>query len=490
MMKNLLAVFLVALLLSPAPALAQYTGQTTMTPAPTPAETAAPASTEPPCQGEGTLPREQNYTMTYDMAAAVERGLKLNPQILAARAQLRGADYGRKSALGAFGPSASTSYSYNRLNQGSNSTRMTGIDPVTGVPNYVTTEGPKDVWTLSFSVTQPIFTGFNLLSTYQKAELTEEQSQAQLAQAELELVLAIQEAFLALLKARMDVKNAEDSVTRLLSQLKVTQAFYDVGLKPKLDVLQAEVDLATAQQDLLIARNSVATQIAQLNSLLDLPLENPTEYVGELAYVPFSMSLEECVAQADKHRPNLEIGRKSVEIAQKDVKITASDFYPQVSANWQYSQTGDSPAASGSNSQGSGYTDWSVGASVNWTLFEWGKTYHAVRQSKETVAQVEAQLERTRLDVGFEVKSFLLAIREAGDRIGVARKSVEVALESFRMAEARYQNQVGTSTEVLDAQSRVSDAQAQLAQALSDYMTALAGLYASMGDRNPSLAPR
>lgn len=489
MMKQSLVLFLVALLLCPAASLAQTSGST-MSPAPMPAETPAPAAAEPACAGEGSLPRDQNFAMTYDLAATVERGLKFNPQIMAARAQLLGADYGRKSALGAFGPAASMRYSYNRLGEAPTQRSMSGVNPVTGQPNYTTRTGSNDVWTLSFNITQPIFTGFNLLSTYQKSVLTQEQSEAQLSQAELELILAVQESFLLLLKARMDVKNAEDSVARLQSQLKVTQAFYDVGLKPRLDVLQAEVDLATAQQQLLIARNSVATQTAQLNALLDLPLENPTQYVGELSYVPFSMSLDDCVAQADKHRPSLLIGRKSVEIAQKNVKITASDFYPQVSAQWQYSQTGDTATASGSSLERTGYSDWSVGAAVNWTFFEWGKTYNAVQQSKETVSQLEAQLERTRLDVGYEVKASLLAIREAADRIGVARKSVEAGLESFRQAEARYQNQVGTSTEVLDAQSRVSDAQAQLAQALSDYMTSLAKLYASMGDHNPSLAPR
>ncbi len=48
--------------------------------------------------------------------------------------------------------------------------------------------------------------------------------------------------------------------------------------------------------------------------------------------------------------------------------------------------------------------------------------------------------------------------------------------------------QVGTNTEVLDAQSRVSTAEFNLTQALSDYQSALADIYVAMGIKNTALA--
>ena len=56
------------------------------------------------------------------------------------------------------------------------------------------------------------------------------------------------------LKSRADVKSNKDSVARLDSQLKVTRAFYDVGLRPRLDVLQAESDLAACRAELEATR--------------------------------------------------------------------------------------------------------------------------------------------------------------------------------------------------------------------------------------------
>ncbi len=90
---------------------------------------------------------------------------------------------------------------------------------------------------------------------------------------ELTLISSVQSNFLSLLKARKDVKSGDDSVARLESQLKVITAFYEVGLRPKAEVLDAEVDLATAKQDLLKAQNQVSIQETQLNRLLNIPLK-------------------------------------------------------------------------------------------------------------------------------------------------------------------------------------------------------------------------
>jgi outer membrane protein TolC len=55
------------------------------------------------------------------------------------------------------------------------------------------------------------------------------------------------------------------------------------------------------------------------------------------------------------------------------------------------------------------------------------------------------------------------------------------------MALARYQAQVGTNIDVLDAQAQLTQSEADLTQALSDYQIALARIFVSMGDKNPGL---
>ena len=445
--------------------------------APTPAKAEAPALAvdfaQPQAQSKDAV---QPVPSKLDLKQSVERGLAANPTIVGARAQLLGSDYMVNSSMADFFPTAKGTYGFSRY----------GEKPKTTAGAIA---GDQTTWTGNLNIHQPIFVGFKLLNTHQKAVLTKEQNDANLTQAELSLISAIQTNFLAHLKAKMDVKSAQDSVERLQAQLKVTQAFFDVGLKPKLDVLQAEVDLATAEQNLLIAKNSLDTTRAKLNSLLNLPLEAPIDYAGELVYTPFGLDLNECLSRAYKNRPDILMGIKSVHIAEKDAGITASDFYPQVSADMDFYRKGDGPGLSGSpNMSDTSKSFWTIGANASWTFFQWGSTFYKYKSADETVNKVRAALENTRLGAGYEVKQGLLSQRAAADRIGVAKKSVEAAREAYRMALARYQAQVGTNTDVLIAQSTLSTSEAQLSQALSDYQTAISSLYVSMGEKNLELS--
>ncbi|QJB58017.1 TolC family protein [Pseudodesulfovibrio sp. zrk46] len=433
--------------------------------------TAMAMDADPAPGEEQAVSAMDDYTGDIDLERAVKRALELNPQMTAIRAQLTGSQFGTRSAFGNFLPEVGGSYGYTNYGR-----RLTS------------TTRRHDDWVANVNVTQPIFKGFNLLATWQRAKLTEESNQASLDNVELTLISSVQSNFLSLLKARMDVKSAEDSVARLESQLKVISAFYEVGLRPKAEVLDAEVDLATARQDLLTAKNSVSTQMAQLNTLLNIPLEADANYVGQLKDFPFSLTLQDCLSRAYKSRPDLIIGKKSVEIAEKDSTIAASSFYPSVEGEWNYYNKGVDAGLSRDGVYP--YTSkeyYTVGVTASMTLFEWGADYYDYKKAEENVKQVEAQLEETRLNAGFEVKTALLNINEAADRIEVAKKSVAAAEEAYRMAVARYQAQVGTNTDVLNAQSRLTTSEAQLSQALADYGTSVSTLFVAMGEKNLGL---
>jgi len=413
--------------------------------------------------------KSENISGPFDLERCVQRALEFNPRMKAIRAELTGSEFGTRSSFGNFLPSVSGSYGYTYSGRKSQFS------------------DDHNDWAATVNVSQPVFQGFNLLATWQRAKLAEESTEASLLNVELSLISSVQSSFLSLLKARQDVKSAEDSVARLESQLKVITAFYDVGLRPKAEVLDAEVDLANAQQDMLTARNNVSIQETQLNTLLNIPMEVNVDYVGELKKIDFDLTLQECLRRAYEGRPDLVIGQKSVEIAEKDSTIAASSFYPKVDADVDYVNRGVDAGLDRGGYSHSSSEYWTAGVNASMTLFEWGADYYDYKKTEETVKKVEAELEDTRLNAGFEVKTSLLDIQEAADRITVARKSVAAAEEAYRMAVARYQAQVGTNTDVLNAQSRLTTSEAQLSQALADYGTAVSGLYVAMGEKNLGL---
>jgi outer membrane protein TolC len=408
---------------------------------------------------------------TLTMREAVEIGLKSNPSVLAAREALMASDYAVKSAKAAFGPSFSTQYGYTRLDE---RPRSFGVNA-----------GTLDNWELAFNVHQPLFTGFNLLTTHERAILQKEQVASQIDNVELRLIVAIQDTFLRLLQARENVRSAEDSLVRLRSQLKVNTAFYEVGLRPKLDMLQAQVDVATAEQLLLTAKNNEATLIAQLNTLLGKSVEADVSYVGELRYFPMPLTLEECLERAGRHRPDLRIARQAVMLAEKDKVLAAVPYYPQVGADFNYIRQGEDPLVHGGDYHTP--SQWNAQVGMKWTFFEWGKTYYGEKQAEKNVSRLGQEYLNLENDASFEVKKSFLQIQAAEKRISAARQGLIAAKESYRMAVARYEAQVGTNTDVLDAQSKQTLSEASLHEALSDYERSVAELYGAMGQRNPEL---
>ena len=80
---------------------------------------------------------------------------------------------------------------------------------------------------------------------------------------------------------------------------------HDAGLKPKLDVLQADVDLGNAEQQLITYENTRDTLRAKLNTLLGIPATSPVRYAGGLSVTRFRLSLDTCLDTAYKMRRDL-----------------------------------------------------------------------------------------------------------------------------------------------------------------------------------------
>lgn len=410
------------------------------------------------------------------MSDAVEHALRFNPGLGAQEAESRSSEEGRKSARGAFGPRLGVSYSATKTESKRDPSATMG------------TKNPKmGVYSWGVEVTQPIFQGFRLLSTYQKAALQADSDKASLRKAELDMTEQVQTAFLEYLKAGENTRSMRDSLTRLREQLRIAQAYFEVGLSPRLDVLQAEVDVSEAESLLIEAENTQATALARLNTLLGFDATAVNTYTGTLKEVGFRYTLEQCLELAYRQRPDLYVAQKAVEIARKNQKEVQSDYYPQIEGYYSMTQSGNTPGMQRSGENGSHVTNWEVGAQATWNVFEWGTTYYADKQAGWQVTKMRYEQENLKLEVGYDIKSKYLAVQEARKRIAVAQNSVAQATEAYNVALARYHEHVGTNFDVLDASANLTSAQSSLTGAKADYLTALSQIYVAMGEYHPDL---
>lgn len=212
--------------------------------------------------------------VTFTMEEAVNQALRVNPGVESARHSLDAAESGRKAARAGFGPSIGLNYG------------ATLYDKDRPARNA------KKEYSYGVTVSQPLFTGFNLLNAYQKAELQEDEKELELENSRLALVGQVQARFLEYLKAQENIRSTRRSLERSRAQLALARASYEVGARPRLDVLQAELDVSRNEAVLIQCENSRDICRAQLNTLLDLKVDADTDYVGDLKTVPFRGTLD------------------------------------------------------------------------------------------------------------------------------------------------------------------------------------------------------
>ena len=417
---------------------------------------------------------QQPLTLEESIKIALERNLALRSAVMG----VEGSEFRRKEAITNFLPLWTGQYSWTRYD----SPTLVGFGGAT-VGGVATGLGlaSRDVYNLNSTVYQPVFTGGFNLANYHFAKLGVDSSKASVETTKRDIVLQVRVGYFNIIRADKFVDVAKQAVKQFEAQLEVTKAFFDVGIVPKNDVLQAEVRLANAVQALISAENALATAKASFNTLLIREINTPFEVVDILAYKPFPLGFEAALEEALRQRPEVKAAQVNIDQAKENVKAAKSGFFPTISLAGNYSRVSD---AAGLNSDMTGER-WTIQALATLTLFDWGNTAYKVGENKVRVTQAEDSKTQLILSITLEVKNDYLNMLVAEKSLRVAEKSIEQAEENLRMNEERYKYQVATQTDVLDAVVLLANARVNYYGALSDFNVAQAQLERAMGRMYP-----
>jgi len=413
------------------------------------------------------LPAQQKgHLLTLE--ETIQMALERNLEVQLAKEEVSFAREQNKEARTGFLPKFITEYSYRRPSE--TTTKFGGV----------TFENEdKNQYRLTGRVQQPLFTGFETLSTYQLANMGLDVAEIQLERVRLDLILQVKEAYLEIVRAVRIREVAEQSVKQLEEGLRVAENFVKVGLRAKVDVLDAQTRLGQAELQLIRAINDIGVAKARLNSILREPIDTPFEVEDILSTEPYQRSYKATREIALQQRPELQEANKNVAIAEKEITLAQSDYYPDITLSANYFRRGDEPNVDGSDNVDR--ENWDIVAGATWTLFEWGKTRYATNQRRARLRQAKDTLEQVKDRIMLEIKTGYLTLQAAGKGIRVAEKQVESAEENFRISQERYKEQVATATEVLDAQTRLTEARANYTDALVIFALARANLIRAMG---------
>ena len=303
-------------------------------------------------------------------------------------------------------------------------------------------------------------------------------AEKQLRSTELDLERVVEEARFETSRDYYDLQNRDAQVAiqqaavQDASQtLKDAQLLQQAGLGTKFEVLQAEVELSQAEQQLTTAianQNIARRQLAETLSVshsTDLATADAIKEVGA-----WGLELPETIVQAFKNRAELEQTLLQREISQEQRTIALSQARPNLSASAQYNLNDDFEDDFDTTDQ------YQLGLNLQWRLFDGGAARAGAEQADRDREIAETQFANLRNQIRFAVEQAFFQLRSNKNNIATNTKGVRLAEESLRLARLRFQSGVGTQTEVIDAQTALTRARGDRLSSIIEYNQSYADL--------------
>lgn len=382
---------------------------------------------------------------------AVERGLRYNLGIMVSQQSIRAAQSSRLRALSGLLPhiSAETSEVGQQVNLAS-----VGFTSLPNVPQIV---GPFSVFdirarlsqTLDFSKISEVHTGTENVNA---TERTYKNTRDQVALVCLQLYMQAVAG-----SSRVDASRAQLKTAKTLYDLAVSRR--SAGFIPGIEVLRSQVQMQAQQQRLILAENEFAKQKLTLAQAIGLPLGQEFELTDRVTYTPLApITLEDALKDAYQNRGDYQALEAQVKAAEEARKAASRQRLPIVDLDANYGDIGQRPTMS--------HGTFFVGATLRIPIFQG-------RETESKILAADAQLEQQRADLGslrariyYEMRSAFLDLNSAGDRVSVAKNSLDLADEQVAQAQDRFAAGVVSNIEVVLAQDT-------LAVATEDYISSL-----------------
>jgi len=317
-------------------------------------------------------------------------------------------------------------------------------------------------------VTMPLYAGGQLAARRAAARASAEASQLDQASVEQSLGFEVARAWFTVRKAGAFLAAAEASVKAFETNLGIAKTRFTEGTLLKPDVLDLEVRLAQAQEDLLRARNGHELAQRALGNLLGL--ENEAAQVAE-TLVPLVVPP---AGHDFSSRPELSANQFRTVAAEAELRRARAGYLPSLNAfgavDYDYGWRNDSGAAS--------YT---AGLMLKWNLWDGRETKGRVGEAGAQLEMAEEWERKVRLEIDLQVSQARLALREAGERLAVTEKTVALAEESVQLTRARFEEGRALASQLIDAETALTGARVRRISAQTDQQIAIAALRRALG---------
>lgn len=272
--------------------------------------------------------------------------------------------------------------------------------------------------------------------------------------------------------ARENIQLQQDTVA-------LTRERFEAGFASKLDLTQAQTQLASTRSQVPLFRAAIRQAIYQLSVLLAQPpgaLLKELEQEGPLPAPTANLSIG-LPSELLRRRPDIRAAERRLAAATARTAEAIADLFPR------FSLTGSIGPQSRTMRHllDARSLTWSVGPALSWPLFEGGRIRSNIQVQDARQEQAVTAYEQTVLTAFQEVENALTAYVEEQLRSQALLEAVRASRESVALSNELFAKQWTNFLSVLESQRALYASQDQLVQSQTAVVTNLIALYKALG---------
>lgn len=393
----------------------------------------------------------------------VETAIRKNPGITYTQQEVEAARARVMQATSAYLPQVSAVTDYSRLNTWKTNV-FTGND----------FRGQYDYYRVGISVSQYLYDFGQTSGKVDSSRYALSASEQNVVKTVADTVRDTKKVYFEVLKRQNLVKVSQESIRIQEEHLNQARAFYQAGIRPKIDVTKSETEYANSRLTLIRTEYALNSSRFDLETLLGGP---PAPGPYQLADVPIMTTaelsnLQTLIQEANERRPEISGIKDQIKAGQAMLSSSEGSRWPTISAN---------AGSSWENREFPLEDYWQVGLSLSWPLFTGFRTQGKIAEYRAEIDKLLAKLKQTELLILNEVSVAFLGLNTAIEAIGTSEQAVKQAQENLDLADGRYRNGVGNAIEYSDAELALTQAKSNLVQAAYQYYQQTAELDHAVG---------
>ncbi|MBD3747924.1 MAG: TolC family protein [Sphingobacteriales bacterium] len=371
-------------------------------------------------------------------------------------------------------PSAKASAIYNHAEIPNNTLQLGGGNPIR-LPSSA------DAYLGTLSVNELIFAGNKLKYAKESTDLLKKIAELDVDNNKEEVTLSIINSYLNLYKLAASKKVVQQNLDALDKQYQQTKRFFDQGLVTKNDVLRLQLQKSNIALTGLDIDKNLHIVNYNLAILLGLPEATEIETTDLNLNPNQATSFATFIDSAMNNRVELKQLDYRSQIADKNILSLKADKLPTLGAGFGAYYV--NPSGSFIPSQNQFITPVTLGLTLSWNIGNlWtskNKVAEATIQKRETDISKSILLDQVKLEINRNFQNY----QQALDKIEVLNTAIEQAQENDDIVQSKYNNNIASVTDRIDADTQLYQAKINLEIAKADAELAYYNLLKSSGQK-------